>query len=157
MANNPVQIVLNSQHYVQHVEVNPGGSNTDFYAGDDAAFSTHKAELANAILALRPFSNQETLVYAHVELQEKAWAKSHRPNRVMFPTGKIRTISGNELGTVIVELNSADLDALQKKVLSAEEETTWIFDEDKNRKIAKPTRLRSEVGAIKKIRVYVVS
>lgn len=154
MANNPVQIVLNSQHYVQHVEVNPGGSNTDFYAGEDAAFIAHKAELASAILALRPFSSQETLVYAHVELQETAWAKSHRPNRVMFPSSKIRSLSGNELGTVIVELNSAELDALQKKVLSAEEETNWVFDEDKNKMIAKPTRLRSEVGAVKRIRIY---
>lgn len=29
MANNPVQILLNAQNYVQMADVNPGGSNTD--------------------------------------------------------------------------------------------------------------------------------
>ena len=155
MANNPVQIVLNSQNYVQHIEPNPGGSNTDFYAGQDAGFVTHKAQLASAILALKSATSiKENLVYAHVELQEKAWAKSHRPIRAMFPASKIRTLSGNELGTLIVELNSTELESLHKKILSAEDKTNWVFDEVKNKMIAKPSRLRSEVGAVKRIRAY---
>lgn len=155
MANNPVQIVLNSQHYVQHVEVNPGGSNTDFYAGQDQAFISHRAEIASAIAGLKSqYSKEETLVYAHVELQENAWAKSHRPNRALFPLNKIRSLSGAELGTIVVELKTSDLIKLQEKILSAEDGTNWVLDPEKNKLVAKPTRTRSEVGAIKKLRAY---
>lgn len=155
MANNPVQIVLNSQHYVQHVEVNPGGSNTDFYAGQDQAFISHRAEIASAIAGLKSqFTSGETVVYAHVELQENAWAKSHRPNRALFPLNKIRSMSGAELGTIVVELKTSDLVKLHEKVLSAEDNTNWVLDPERSKSVAKPSRIRSEVGAIKKLRAY---
>ncbi|MBX8608505.1 S8 family peptidase [Pseudomonas cichorii] len=155
VANNPVQIVLNSQHYVQHIEVNPGGSNTDFYAGQDNAFISHRAELASAVASLKPgHASEETLVYAHVELQENAWAKSHRPNRTLFPLNKIRSLGGSDLGSIVVELKTSDLRKLEEKILSAEDNTNWVFDSDKNKMVAKPSRTRSEVGAIRKLRAY---
>ncbi|MDO9616217.1 MAG: S8 family peptidase [Pseudomonas sp.] len=155
MANNPVQIVLNSQNYVQRVETQPGGKNTDFFAGRDGDFIEHKTQLANSIGTMLPGALHDSpLVYAHVELQERAWAKSHRPTLQVFPRKKIRSTSGNQLGTLIVELTPKDLKDIQDKILSAEDQTKWVIDEKSGKPTPKPSRLRSEVGAIKEIRIY---
>ena len=42
MANNPIQIVLNAQNYVQRSDINPGGANKDFYAGRNEDFVRHR-------------------------------------------------------------------------------------------------------------------
>lgn len=152
--NNPVQIVLNSQNYVQRVIPQPGGKNTDFYADRDREFIAHRERLAGQIesfTALADFKNSP-LMYAHVELQEAAWAKSHRPVRALFPAGKMRTLGANELGSFVVELTADDIPRIQEKILQAENDTTWIVKN--NKKETKPSRERSEVGAIKDIRPY---
>jgi len=50
MPNNPVQIVLNAQNYVQKADITAGGSNKDFYAGRDEAFALHRKDIATQML-----------------------------------------------------------------------------------------------------------
>lgn len=155
MANNPVQIVLNAQNYVQRAEIVPGGSNKDFFAGRDSDFKQHKDALAQSLDTLIPSKLTESpLVFAHVELQETAWAKSHRPVNQVFPKSKIRSTPGNALGTLIVELAPSDIKTIREKIISAENETRWEKDPKSEKLVPKPSRLRSEVGAIKEIRLY---
>jgi len=155
MPNNPVQIVLNAQDYVQIAEVNAGGSNKDFYAGRDEAFSAHKRELAQQIAQLEPPPGvQGSLQYACVELEDSGWAKSHRPSRTLFQSAKMRTLGGNDLGTFVVELAPGDIRELTNKVQNAEDQTRWVTNPRTNKREAKPSRLRSEVGAIRKVRLY---
>lgn len=158
MANNPVQIVLNSQKYVQRVIPTPGGKNTDFYAGRDEDFIAHKSRITGQIENLIETANfkDSPLVYAYVELQEAAWAKSHRPVRSLFPSDKIRVLGANELGSIVVEIAATDIARIQSKILDAEEETNWVINKH-NKKEARPSRARSEVGAIKEIRPYSAS
>ena len=155
MSNNPVQIVLNSQNYVKRVVATPGGGNTDFYADRDGEFKEHKATLLSQIDAVRamPEFIGSPLLYAYVELQEAAWAKSHRPVGAIFKTGKMRTLGARELGSFVVELSASDLITVREKILSAEIETTWVINKSGKRE-TKPSRAKSEVGAIKRIRAY---
>lgn len=159
MANNPVQIVLNAQNYVDYSNNPAGGGNKDFYSGRDAEFKAHKQKLISQFsdmqqgLAKLP---PDELVYAKVELQSDAWAKSHRPTKQVFPAKDIVTVSGSTIGSLIVELTPNDIPKIIAKVESAELDTNW--KEDKNGKLkAKPTRVRSEVGAIQSIRTYEAS
>ena len=82
-----------------------------------------------------------------------AWAKSHRPIQKVFPTKAQAYVGGAELGSMVVELSQSDIPRVISAIESAEEVVQE--SEDKKGKIKpKPTRARSEVGAIKSIRAY---
>lgn len=156
MANNPVQIVLNAQDYVRRADINPGGNNKDFFVGRNAAFVQHRAQLAGQVAELGQMFKrlaQDEVVYAKVDLQTMAWAKSHRPIQKVFPTKAQAYVGGAELGSMVVELSQSDIPRVISAIESAEEVVQE--SEDKKGKIKpKPTRARSEVGAIKSIRAY---
>lgn len=155
MNNNPVQIVLNTQNYVVANNKPPGGGNKDFYAGLDEDFKDHKQNLIEEIQYLRSSKmlKDSEVIYATVELQSAAWAKSHKPTNKLFPLKKVRSIGGNELGRIIVELSEEDLQTAEFAIMSAEEETNWVKNKE-GKKVAKPSAQRSEVGAISTIRAY---
>lgn len=155
MANNPIQIVLNAQNYVDFSNTMPGGSNKEFYADRDAEFQVHKENLVGQMRSLqRIFSDlpDSELIYAKVEMQSDAWAKSHRPIKKVFPTNKIASVSGPTIGSIVIEVGAGDIQKIIETIESSEPSTQW---QDKNGKlVAKPSRARSEVGAIHSIRNY---
>lgn len=155
MAANPVQIVLNAQNYVQRVETPPGGSNKDFFEGRDAAFVEHRRQLAAQAshLSASP-APKVALQFVHVDLDDSAWAKSHRPTKALFNPMRTRSMGGNDLGTLIVEIPADELSELPERILKAESETRWATNQKTGKLESKPSRLRSEVGAIRKIRPY---
>jgi Subtilase family len=157
MPSNPIQVVLNSQNYVQKVDVQPGGGNKDFYEGRDAAFVAHRGNLAAQIMEIAALESPEhtPFHYVHVQLQDVAWAKSHRPIQALFQAGKVRTVGGNQLGTLIVEMTTADALVIFEKVLTAEETPKLAINKKTSELEEKPSRLRSEVGGVREIRRYV--
>lgn len=159
MPHNPVQIVLNAQDYVLLSDINPGGKNKDFYEGRNAAFVQHRAEIAGQLTALsQMFHNapKDDVVYAKVELQTAAWAKSHRPTQKVFPPRTYAYVGGAELGSMVVELKLSDIPRVVSTVEAAEEVVKEAEDR-KGKLVPKPSRVRSEVGSIKSIRAYVAS
>lgn len=154
MPNNPIQILLNAQNYVRLAEVTPGGSVKDFYEGRDAAFQEHKKVLQEQISGLRRDAaaalGADSVFFAKVDLQSRAWAKSHRPYQKVFPPAVIRSVAGSELGSIVVEVDDSDLRRIEATVQLAENAVTEV---DKHGKL-KPSRVRSEVGAIKSLRLY---
>jgi hypothetical protein len=155
MANNPIQVVLNAQSYVDFSNNQPGGSNKDFFAGRDSEFGTHKEMLINQVSELQRSLNslpKDELVYARVELQSDAWAKSHRPTKKVFPARDIASLSGPKIGSIVIEITAEDLPKIIATVRSAEPLTNWEEKDGKTK--AKPSRTRSEVGAIQSIRGY---
>lgn len=155
MANNPVQIVMNTQNYVGYLERQPGGSNTDFYAGQDEKFAEHKASLLSQISDIKSTSAKKDdagLVFVKVSLQSRAIAKSHRPIQKVFDIRKSDYIGGEKMGSMIMEMPAEELDKVYGIVSGAEEETTW--EVRNNKRTAKPSRVRSEVGAINSIQKY---
>ncbi len=157
MKNNPVQIVLNVSDYITIPAVNPGGKNTDFYANADQAFVDHKQKILLTAHAIKHTisENPSSSVFAHVSLQSKALAKSHRPISAIFPTGKVEYVGGGQLGEMLVELNSKNIDAVVSAIEKAE--TTTTLAERDGKITFKPSRNKSEVGAISEIRLHQAS
>lgn len=158
MSNNPVQIILNAQNYVQRSINNPGGGNKDFYTGRNDDFARHRDalttqlnDLAQAFIGIQP----DEVFYARVDLQAEAWAKSHRPTQKVFQPNNQLYVGGAELGSMVVELTPADIPRIAAAVASAETEVRQTQKEGKL--VAKPSRVRSEVGAIKSVRNYSAS
>ncbi len=92
-------------------------------------------------------------MYAKVELQTAAWAKSHRPIQKIFPPKAQAYVGGTELGSMVVELTPDDIPRVVSAVEAAEVVVKEVEDRNGVRK-PKPSRSRSEVGAIKSIRAY---
>lgn len=155
MANNPVQIVLNTQNYIKLSELSGFGGHKDFYAGLDEGFLKHKEKLLDDMSQIKQaFSNDKNTVnYAHVVLSSVAWAKSHRPVKKIFPEKKVEEVGGGAIGEMFVELTADNLNDVVSSIEKAEENTTWAVD-DKGNKFAKPSRERSEVGGISAIRLH---
>jgi hypothetical protein len=157
--NSPVQVVLNAQNYVRVADVNPGGGNKDFYADRDQAFVQHRDKLVHQVLNLERAQSSlgdSEVLYAHVALQADAWAKSHRPISKIFSKRHSGNTFGGPLGSIVVELTPAALPEIAKVIASAEPHTTWGENKE-GKRIPKPSRERSEVGAIESIRLYSAS
>lgn len=159
MPHNPVQVVLNAQDYILRAEVNPGGKNKDFFEGRNAAFVQHQAQLVSQLTELQQMYSSapsDDVIYAKVELQAAAWAKSHRPIQKIFPPKTQAYVGGAELGSMLVELAPADIPRIVSAIAAAEEVVIEAEDRNGKRK-PKPSRARSEVGAIQSIRAYAAS
>lgn len=157
--NSPVQVVLNAQDYVHVPTVLPGGSNKDFYADRDGAFVKHRDRLRDQVLDIAKASNVHSdseVVYAFVALQADAWAKSHRPVRKIFPAKHIGPSFGGPIGSMIVEFAPSAISEIAHTIASAESQTNWTTSKE-GKRVAKPSRERSEVGAIDSIRLYTAS
>lgn len=153
--NNPVQVILNSKNFINNITPIGGGKNTDFFLGRDKEFVLHKEELDCSISQIidNAKSNHEEIVYTNVVLQEKGWAKSHRPVKKLFTENNTISVhGGNHLGEVIVGLTIDDLEAVRDLIIQAPEENEFEIKEGKLE--PKVKRLRSEVGVIDQIRMY---
>lgn len=158
MANNPVQIVLNAQNYVRRSEISPGGSIKDFYAGRNEDFARHRDALASQLNELQhpfPGAQPDDVFYARVSLQADAWAKSHRPINKVFQPNNQAYVGGAELGSMVVELTPNDIPRIAAVVAAAESVVKQVEKNDKL--VEKPSRARSEVGAIESVRNYSAS
>ena len=153
MKNNPVQVVLNTQNYVTLFSRQGGGGDKDFYAGRDVEFVTHKTQLLQELKELAQVTGRlsaDSLVYAQVELQSLAWAKTHRPTKKLFKPEEVIVKAGSALGSIVIGLRQSDIESIESIIVSAEEETNYVKKKDKL--VAKPSRARSEIGAVKSIR-----
>ena len=154
----PIQGVLRTRNFiVSHVKAGRGG-NKDFYAGNDLAFVEHKNNLLSQLRRIRTLQLQNKhseICYAKLTVKPSALAKSHRPTRSLFNDRVSRVVGGGELGEIFIELRGNSIEEVLRKLSSVESETTWIVQNEK--KIPKPSRLRSEVGAISEIRPVTAS
>ncbi|MGE2468185.1 S8 family peptidase [Klebsiella michiganensis] len=156
MKNNPIQVVLNTSDYIDSPVPDANGSNKEFYPHKDDAFRKHKSEILNSIWELRTslYNKQYRSTFAHVTLKPSAWAKSHRPNRSVFKSHLVPYVGGGDIGEMIVEINDDNIYSIITAIEKAEEVTKEKFNE-KTRKIEfKPSRNKSEVGAISSIREH---
>jgi hypothetical protein len=153
--NNPIQIVLNSGSFVDDIQVNPGGSNTDFFGERDKEFGDHKAELIRQFSGVRASlaSTGRTTGFARVALRTTALAKSHRPTQSLLKPEMTPICGVSDFGELLVEVTTGAMDSIIRNVEHAEPETR--LKADKNGKLkASPSRLRSEVGAISTVVPY---
>lgn len=156
MTNSPIQVVLNTNNFIEDLQAKPGGSNTDFYAGNDAEFISHKETIQQQLLNIKDLqlSNSYTSIsYAKITLEQSALAKSHRPSKVLFRNDVAPIVGAGDLGELFVELTPQSIDKVSQYINKAEVETRWkITNEGKQN--ANPSKYRSELGAIKQITPY---
>lgn len=158
MANSPVQIVLNSDAFIEALENNGGGGSKDFFAGNDNEFIEHRDNIQNQlneIKSMQLVSSFSRVSYAKVTLKQSALAKSHRPTSQVFKRDIAPVIGAGDLGELFVELTPESIDKINNKVGQAETETRYKEKNGKNE--PNPSRLRSEIGAIEEIAPYTAS
>ncbi|CAI1514083.1 type VII secretion-associated serine protease mycosin [Serratia quinivorans] len=156
MKNNPIQIVLNTSDYIDSPTPDANGSNKEFYPNKDDAFKKHKNEILSSMFELQSslLKKEHHTLFAHVTLKPAGWAKSHRPNKSIFKSSLVPYVGGGDIGEMIVEVNVENIESIITSIEKAEEFTKEKFNE-KTRKIEfKPSRSKSEVGAISSIREH---
>lgn len=156
MNNNPIQIVLNTSDYIDSPVPEPNGSNKEFYPHKDKAFSEHKNEILKSVRDMKiSLENKEFhTLFAHVVLKPAAWAKSHRPVRSVFKTNHVPYVGGDNIGEMLVEINEQNVDSILSSIEKAEEVTREKVNPATNKIEFKPSRNKSEVGAISFIREH---
>ena len=103
MANSPVQIVLNSNDFIEALENNGGGSFKDFFAGSDSEFVEHRENLQHQLDEIKNMQMVNSFAkvsFAKVNLKQAALAKSHRPTTQLFKKDVAPVVGAGDLGDV---------------------------------------------------------
>jgi len=153
MANNPVQIVLNTKDYF--VAPGPGsfGPSKDFFQDRDHEFVEHRDKLSRQVKSIASafMRSHMTSGVVKVSLQREAWAKSHRPQRALFPPEKRPCIGASKIGELYFHVTADDVLELGQEIAVAEPETRRRISAKSGKEYVAPSTHRSEVGAVESI------
>jgi hypothetical protein len=158
MPNNPVQVILNTRDYFVSPEPGRVGPSKDFFQDHDQEFVDHRDKLSQRVQSIATAIEQSGLGSAvvKVSLRREAWAKSHRPNRALFPPEKRPCIGVSSLGELYYHVTLEDMVEVSDEVKTAESHTTRKTSKKGNIYIS-PSDQRSEVGAIETIEIPTAS
>ena len=153
MPNNPVQIILNTRDYF--VTPNPSGFGPakDFFADRDQEFVEHREKLLKQVSSIDSAfrRSQMTAGVVKVSLQREAWAKSHRPQRALFPPAKRPCLGASRLGELYFHVTPEDVTELAQEIAAAETETRRRVSRKTGLEYLAPSHQRSDVGAVESI------
>lgn len=150
MANNPVQVVLQTDQYMKQPEGGGGGGAKDFYEGRDEEFKRHKQQLLKQVDSIRTTLSRTSgrkVGYVKVRLQSNALAKSHRPVDALFKPRSLPLVGSGALGELYFEVTPETLASVAEAISSSEDKVTKRDSKNKLRASA----ARSETGAIEEI------
>lgn len=150
MANNPVQVVLQTDQYMKLPEGGGGGGAKDFYEDRDEEFKRHKQQLLKQVESIRTVlsrTGDHQVGYVKVRLQSNALAKSHRPVDALFKPKSLPLVGSGALGELYFEVTAETLGSVAEAINGTEETVTKR--DNKNKPKASPAR--SETGAIEEI------
>lgn len=150
MANNPVQVVLQTDQYMKLPEGGGGGGAKDFYEDRDEEFKRHKHQLLKQVESIRTLlsrTDARQVGYVKVRLQSNALAKSHRPVDALFKPKNLPLVGSGALGELYFEVTSDTLASVAEAISDAEETVTKRDSKNK----LKASSARSETGAIEEI------
>jgi hypothetical protein len=153
MPNNPVQVILNTRDYF--VSPDPGrfGPARDFFEDRDQEFSVHRDKLVRQVAAINTAFQRSGMTsgVVKVNLRREAWAKSHRPNRALFPPGKRPCIGVSNLGELYYHVTTDDIAELGQEIGAAETETRRRISSKSGKEYVSPSDQRSDVGGVDSI------
>jgi hypothetical protein len=135
MANNPVQVVLNTKDFLVVPVKHAGGGNKDFFADRDAEFSEHRASLQKKVGSIHSSFQRsgKKSGFVKVTMRKEAWAKSHRPHGVLFPEAEITCVGASNLGELFYMVTDVQLTRIATDIGRAEDETRWKVDDKPKR------------------------
>lgn len=149
MGNSPIQVVLNTNNFIEEVENKGGGPSTDFFADNDVAFIEHRELLTQQLREIKKLQIDNefaSVSYAKITLRQSALAKSHCPTHAIFKPDITPIVGAGELGELYVELTPESIERVSCKMDKAETTTNKKNIDGKD--IPYPSRIRSEIGAI---------
>lgn len=148
---NPVQIVLNSSNYIDAQEILAGGGAKDFFGGKDAAFAAHKAKVTQQLSSIQgtlATSSGCRVAFVKVKLRKEAVAKSHRPTSKIFRPDLCPMVGADDIGEIYYRVTGPGLARALGAVTKAEPESRPQQKKNSDDIEYKPSKERSEVGAI---------
>jgi len=86
-------------------------------------------------------------------MRREAWAKSHRPNRALFPVDKRPCVAVSGVGELFYLVSAEDLPELETEIAKAEDATRWRKSKNSEEPYAALSDQRSDVGAVETIEV----
>lgn len=148
MTENQIQFVLNPRAFIGDKDlVNGFGPNKDFFVGNDNEFVAHKGNLVHGLESISEAGRRNVysrITYAKVKLRSDAIAKTHRPTKSLFTQNKRSyVVGGAGIGEMLIEMHPGSIEMTVRAINRAE---------DVSRE--RPSRARSEVGAIQSIQIY---
>lgn len=162
MANQPVQVVTNPQQLRGPRTTNrPNKAGTDFYEGADAAFSQHRDALVaslrsivaamSAVDSLREFGGTS---HIKVTMAPRAIAKSHRPQKNVFPTKWTPHVATAGIGEPIYAVTVASLLEVIAVMSNVPVSVPTRRNPRTDLEEPNPSRARCEVSAIQSIAIW---
>lgn len=154
----PVQVILDRDRFLVAPDRPPGGSNKDFFAGDDAGFVRHKQLMREELdgFAQTIEAQGDPVGFVHVQLREAALAKSHRPlDRVFSRARKFSLVGGEANGELLVQATPRALKELSDAVeVQAEGTPPLRYNKKSGKDEPKASEFRSELGAVEDLRLH---
>lgn len=157
MLNCPVQLVMNPSEFLTDDEKpRPHGNYRDYYQGRDSEFIAHKEYFTRQLDMFESVQNENPytrIAYAKVKLEKKAIAKSNHPTeKLITERNGCKVMGGMKRDEMLVRFSPDSVRKIKRTAMKAEDDTRLEDDASRpGRKIAKPTRYRSELGAIKDV------
>lgn len=122
MPSNPVQIVLNTKDYFTVPDPSRRGPAKDFFEDRDQEFVDHRDKLIRQVTSIATAFERSNLSagVVKVSLNRAAWAKSHRPQRILFPSGKRPCVGASQIGELYYYVTKDDVAELEQEITTAE-------------------------------------
>lgn len=151
--NNPVQVVLNTKNYLVAPDPRRAGPAKDFFEGRDQEFVEHRDKLLRQVTSIATAFERSNLSagVVKVSLNREALAKSHRPQRALFPSDKRPCVGASQLGELFYYVTKDGVGELEQEITAAEVETRLRKSETSKKEYAAPSYQRSDVGAVESI------
>ncbi len=162
MANQPVQVVTNPQQLrAPRTPNRPVTAGTDFYAGDDEGFVRHRDALVTSLQSIIAALSSPTWInnfggaaHIRVTMAPKAIAKTHRPQKKIFPTALTPHVATAAIGEPIFAVTPTSLDEVVTVMKAVPKTVPTKINKNNGEEIPNPSRERCEVSAIAKIELW---
>jgi hypothetical protein len=153
LPNNPVQVVLNTKDFFLAPDARRMSRGKDFFANRDQDFVDHRDKLLRQVASIGAVLERSNISsgIVKVTLQHEALAKSHRPQRALFPPARRPCVGASNLGELYYHVTREDVTELEHEIASAETETRHRISEKSGKEYFAPSSQRSDVGAVESI------
>ena len=154
----PVQVFMNTDAFIGFPpQRGGGGSQRDFFVGDDEGFVRHKQIMKESVAGVSDAirRRRERVNFVHVQMREDALAKSHRPvDRLFTPQGGFGLVAGGRAGELVFQCTPQGLDGLLLTIDTAEDHPRIAQNKQTGEQELRVSEYRSELGAIESLRLH---
>lgn len=154
----PVQVFMNTEAFISFPpQRSGGGSQRDFFTGDDDGFVRHKEIMKESVAGVSDAirRRREKVNFVHVQMREEALAKSHRPvDRLFTSQGGFGLVAGGRAGELVFQCTPQGLDRLLLTIDKAEDHPRVAHNRDTGEAEMRVSEYRSELGAIEGLRLH---